>query len=408
MHIGLQRWLRISLINLLIVAAIGVVLRYKIVYPLPFIDQKHLLHGHSHFAFAGWISQAIMAIMVSYLVKMKGESVYKRYRWLLLANLLTAYGMLIAFPIEGYGTMSIIFSTLSIFVSYTFGVFYWKDLNRLEQKNASHPWFKAAVLFNALSSLGAFALAIMMISRIVHQNWYLAAEYFYLHFQYNGWFFFSCMGFITVRLSAYADPVLLRRIFLLFGTALIPAYFLSALWMNIPVWVYVLVVIAAFAQLWGWVLMVRVLKITASRLTMPKVSKLLLVFSATALTIKLLLQLGSTIPSLSDLAFGFRPIVVGYLHLVLLGVITLFLLGFMFTSGAFIINKSLVTGTFIFTGGIIINEILLMTQGVTALSYFSIPYMNEGLLATAIIMFSGLLILLIGQKLKPETDFNHN
>ena len=99
---------------------------------------------------------------------------------------------------------------------------------------------------------------------------------------------------------------------------------------------------------------------------------------------------------------------VGYLHLVLLGVITLFLLGFMFTSGAFIINKSLVTGTFIFTGGIIINEILLMTQGVTALSYFSIPYMNEGLLATAIIMFSGLLILLIGQKLKPETDFNHN
>ena len=408
MHIGLQRWLRISLINLLIVAAIGVVLRYKIVYPLPFIDQKHLLHGHSHFAFAGWISQAIMAIMVSYLVKMKGESVYKRYRWLLLANLLTAYGMLIAFPIEGYGTLSIIFSTLSIFVSYTFGVFYWKDLNRLEQKNASHPWFKAAVLFNALSSLGAFALAIMMISRIVHQNWYLAAEYFYLHFQYNGWFFFSCMGFITVRLSAYADPVLLRRIFLLFGTALIPAYFLSALWMNIPVWVYVLVVIAAFAQLWGWVLMVRVLKITASRLTMPKVSKLLLIFSATALTIKLLLQLGSTIPSLSDLAFGFRPIVVGYLHLVLLGVITLFLLGFMFTSGAFIINKSLVTGTFIFTGGIIINEILLMTQGVTALSYFSIPYMNEGLLATAIIMFSGLLILLIGQKLKPETDFNHN
>ncbi len=408
MHIGLQRWLRISLINLLIVAAIGVVLRYKIVYSLTFIDQKHLLHGHSHFAFAGWISQAIMAIMVSYLVKMKGESVYKRYRWLLLANLLTAYGMLIAFPIEGYGTLSIIFSTLSIFVSYTFGVFYWKDLNRLEQKNASHPWFKAAVLFNALSSLGAFALAIMMISRIVHQNWYLAAEYFYLHFQYNGWFFFSCMGFITVRLSAYADPVLLRRIFLLFGTALIPAYFLSALWMNIPVWVYVLVVIAAFAQLWGWVLMVRVLKITASRLTMPKVSKLLLIFSATALTIKLLLQLGSTIPSLSDLAFGFRPIVVGYLHLVLLGVITLFLLGFMFTSGAFIINKSLVTGTFIFTGGIIINEILLMTQGVTALSYFSIPYMNEGLLATAIIMFSGLLILLIGQKLKPETDFNHN
>ena len=408
MHIGLQRWLKIALINLLIVAAIGVVLRYKIAYSLSFIDQKHLLHGHSHFAFTGWISQAIMAIMVSYLVKMKGEAVYKRYRWLLLANLLTAYGMLIAFPIEGYGLLSIIFSTLSIFVSYIFGIYYWKDLNRMDEKNASHPWFKAAVLFNALSSLGGFALAIMMISRIVHQNWYLAAEYFYLHFQYNGWFFFSCMGFITVRLSAYAEPKLLGRIFLLFSTALIPAYFLSALWMNIPVWIYVLVVMAAFAQLWGWILMVSVLRNCASRLTMPKISKWLLIFSATALTIKLLLQLGSTIPSLSDLAFGFRPIVVGYLHLVLLGVITLFLLGFMFTSNAFIINKSLVTGTYIFTGGIIINEILLMTQGVTALSYISLPFMNEALLTAAIIMFSGLLIFLIGQKLKPEADVNHN
>ena len=408
MHIGLQRWLKIALINLLIVAAIGVVLRYKIAYSLSFIDQKHLLHGHSHFAFTGWISQAIMAIMVSYLVKKKGETVYKRYRWLLLANLLTAYGMLIAFPIEGYGLLSIIFSTLSIFVSYIFGIYYWKDLNRLDEKNASHPWFKAAVLFNALSSLGGFALAIMMISRIVHQNWYLAAEYFYLHFQYNGWFFFSCMGFITVRLSAYAEPKLLGRIFLLFSTALIPAYFLSALWMNIPVWIYVLVVMAAFAQLWGWILMVSVLRNCASRLTMPKISKWLLIFSATALTIKLLLQLGSTIPSLSDLAFGFRPIVVGYLHLVLLGVITLFLLGFMFTSNAFIINKSLVTGTYIFTGGIIINEILLMTQGVTALSYISLPFMNEALLTAAIIMFSGLLIFLIGQKLKPEADVNHN
>lgn len=408
MHIGLQRWLKIALINLLIVAAIGVVLRYKIAYSLSFIDQKHLLHGHSHFAFAGWISQAIMAIMVSYLVRKNGERMYKKYRWLLLANLLTAYGMLIAFPIEGYGILSIIFSTLSIFVSYIFGVLYWKDLNRLGEKNAGHPWFKAAVLFNAISSLGAFALAIMMISRIVHQNWYLAAEYFYLHFQYNGWFFFACMGFLMVKLSAHGNPVQLRRIFLLFATALVPAYFLSALWMNIPLWIYILVIIAAFAQLLGWAFMIREIKNSASRLTMPPISKWLLLFSGAALTIKLLLQLGSTIPSLSDLAFGFRPIVIGYLHLVLLGVITLFLIGFMFTSKAFIINRSLVTGTLIFTGGIIINEILLMTQGVTALSYISLPYINEALLTAAIIMFAGLLILLIGQKLNPETDVNHN
>ncbi|NOT91614.1 hypothetical protein [Ferruginibacter sp.] len=405
MPLYLQRWLKICLFNLFIVASIGVILRYKIAFSLPFIDQKHLLHGHSHFAFAGWITQVIMVFLIAYLVQQKGEVVYKKYRWLLYANLFTAIGMLISFPIEGYGLFSIIFSTLSIFVSYAFAIYYWKDLNSFTTKNTAHSWFKAAVLFNALSSIGAFALAIMMVARIVHQNWYLAAEYFYLHFQYNGWFFFTCMGLLTLKLSAHAPAVILKRIFILFTAAIIPAYFLSALWMNIPLWVYVLVILAAFAQVLGWVFAVGIIKKQAVQLqqSMPPVAKWLLLFSAVALSIKLLLQLGSTIPSLSDLAFGFRPIVIGYLHLVLLGVITLFLLGYILSSSAFVINKKLAGGAGIFACGIIINEIFLMTQGVAALDYTNIPFINELLLAAAVIMFSGLLLILISLKEKNQS-----
>ena len=43
---------------------------------------------------------------------------------------------------------------------------------------------------------------------------------------------------------------------------------------------------------------------------------------------KLSLQMVSVVPSLSTLTVGFRPIVIGYLHLVLLGVITIFLIGY--------------------------------------------------------------------------------
>ena len=105
----LFRWLKISLVNLLIVAILGVVLRYKILYPLPFVDQKNLLHGHSHFAFAGWITQALMTLMIIYLVQHSKSNLYKKYRWLLWANLLTAYGMLVAFPIEGYTALQLLF-----------------------------------------------------------------------------------------------------------------------------------------------------------------------------------------------------------------------------------------------------------------------------------------------------------
>lgn len=399
----LFRWLKITLINLLIVATLGVVLRYKILLPLPFVDQKHLLHGHSHFAFAGWITQALMTLLIIYLAQKTDKQVYKKYRWLLLANLLTAYGMLIAFPIEGYGLFSIIFSTASIIVSYFFAVIFWRDLNRLEKKAPAHAWFKAAILFNALSSLGAFALTIMMLERVIHQKWYLAAEYFYLHFQYNGWFFFGCMGLFTALISRFnVSTDVLRKIFSLFLFASVPAYFLSTLWMPMPLWVYVLVVIAAFAQVIAFIWLVKIIRRKWEELkkNFSATAKCILGLSAAALSVKLLLQLGSTIPALSDLAFGFRPIVIGYLHLVLLGVISLFILGYLFSEMHFKLTKTTTAGLFIFAGAVMLNEIVLMVQGVAAISYNTIPFANEMLLGTALLLFTGALLMAFAKRNK--------
>ncbi|MBK7558861.1 MAG: hypothetical protein IPI54_11570 [Chitinophagaceae bacterium] len=410
MSFPIYRWLKITLLNLLIVATIGVVLRYKILYPLPFIDQKHLLHGHSHFAFSGWITQAIMTLMVVYLANSKGETIYKRYRWLLYTNLFTAYGMLVAFPIEGYGLYSIIFSSASVLVSYAFAVYYWKDLNKQAFKQTTHLWFKAAVFFNAFSSLGIFALTIMMVSNVIHSTWYLAAEYFYLHFQSNGWFFFACMGLFTAYISRFIKAAdAFKKIFKLFVFAAVPAYFLSTLWMPLPVWVYILVIIAAVAQLAGWIWLVNLLKINWQPVknNFSVIAKYILAFAGIALTVKLLLQLGSTFPGLSDLAFGFRPIVIGYLHLVLLGVITLFLLGYMFAQKYFIGNKTAMAGAFVFSGAVIFNEMLLMIQGVAAITYTAIPFINELLLGAAILLFAGALLMAFakGNMVKDQMAF---
>ncbi len=405
MQFSLQRWIRISLFNLLLVASIGLILRYKIAFALPFIDQKHLLHGHSHFAFAGWVTQALMVLLVGYLAAKTNLDILKKYRWILFANLITAYGMLIAFPIEGYGLFSIIFSMLSIFISYVFVIMYWKDIGKLQHKDVSQLWFKAAVLFNAVSSLGVFALTTMMITKIIHQNWYLAAEYFYLHFQYNGWFFFACMGLFTAKISGSLVPKkTLKNIFWLFATAFIPAYFLSVLWMNFPGWIYTIIVVAAFIQVfsWGWLLRSIKTRWAILKQMFPAAAGWLLGLSAIALSIKLLLQLGSVIPSLSDLSYGFRPIIIGYLHLVLLGIITLFLLGFMVVEKHIMLSKTTLAGISIFASGIIINEVLLMMQGVTAMSYNNIPFINESLFLTAIIMFTGLIIVNINQHIKRQ------
>ena len=241
MNTHFRYWLRFSLLNFLIVALLGVTLRYKIVYSLPFIDQKHVLHAHSHFAFAGWISQLLMAFMVYYLNSYTKHA-FKRYKLLLYANPIAAYGMLFSFPFQGYGIVSITFSTLSICISYWFAIKYWRDLNKLRLKSTTHLWFKAANLFAVISSLGVFTLAWMMANKTIHQHLYLASTYFFLHFQYNGWFLFGCAGIFNWLLTKNNIHIAAaKKIFWLFASACIPAYFLSALWLSISNALYIMV-----------------------------------------------------------------------------------------------------------------------------------------------------------------------
>lgn len=400
MNSFLSKWLSISILNLLFVAILGLILRYKIAYSLPFLDQKYVMHSHSHFAFSGWITQTLMVLMIYYLSTKLGEEIINRYRWLLYANLISSYGMLIAFILQGYGLYSISFSTLSILVSYAFALYFWKDLNRIQLKSVGILWFKAALIFGVISSIGTFNLAFMMSNKIADQNWYLASVYFFLHFQYNGWFLFAGMGLLNDKLEIITgEGKKLHKAFLLFFFACIPAYFLSVLWTEFIANIYYVLIAPVVAQLAGWWILLKVYNkkenLIGQKIT--KHGKILFMLSALAFTIKLILQTGSIHPELSHISYGFRPIIIGYLHLVLLGVTSIFILGYIVSFELISINKQLITGIFIFVSGVVINELLLLVQGVAAFSYTSIPYINEMLLGAAVILLAGISVTLVSR-----------
>jgi len=408
-HSSLKKWLQFSLFNLGLVALLGVTLRYKIAFSLPFIDQQNLLHGHSHFAFSGWVTQALMAMLTGYLSETTSKDYFSKYRWILYFNAITAYGMLISFPIQGYGFVSIMFSTMSLVASYYFAVLFWKDLNRIPVRSVSHSWFKLALLGNVISSAGPFSLAYMMASHNMHQNWYLASIYFYLHFQYNVWFIFSCMGLLSYRLSTMGvSEESLKKVFICFALAALPTYFLSVLWWHIPLWLYVIVVLAAVCQLAGWVKMIRLVKKQATliRNDIMLFSRILFIFFGMALSIKLLLQTASVIPVISKMAFGFRPIVIGYLHLILLGIITIFILAYSFTFRQIQVNGGTKRGMIVFVTAIVFNELLLMIQGVLDLLYTGVPGMQYWLFAAACLLLVGIGIVVYHQ-LFSKDDCNH-
>jgi hypothetical protein len=392
-------WLQFSLANLFIVALLGLLMRYKIGFAFPFLDQKHLQHAHSHFAFAGWITHTLMVLMILFLEKRIDDftpQLTKKYSMLLIANLICAYGMLVFFIIQGYGLISIVFSTSSIVVAAVFAYFYFNDLKQISDDDLSKNWFKAALFFNVFSSLGTFALAYMMVTKNIHQNEYLASIYYYLHFQYNGWFFFACMGLLFSLLQIKStDHPFYPKVFKLFFLACIPAYFLSTLWWDLPVSIYILSVVAAFIQVYGWfrfltLLMKSKFEIVAN--TTPFL-KYLLLFIGFALSVKFLLQLFSTIPVVSQLTFGFRPIVIAYLHLVLLAIISLFLLFYIYATHLIYFIKPIKSGLVVFSIGVLLNEIILAIQGIAAFSYTVIPFVNEMLFGAAIVLVSGIGIM---------------
>ena len=389
-------WIRFSIFNLLLVALLGLLMRYKIGFEFPLLDQKSLQHSHSHFAFAGWVSHTLMTLLISFLQKydLKNKIIFKKYNSILIGNLICSYVMLFSFIIQGYGTVSITFSTLSIFVSYWFAYVFFKDCKQIETESIAVKWFKAALFFNVISSLGTFALAFMMATKNIHQNEYLASIYYYLHFQYNGWFFFACMGLLLdyLKITTSSNSIYSQSFILLFWSC-IAGYFLSTLWLNLPLWIYIITAISAVVQVIIWYLLFKtIIKENKSIfVNLPGYLKYLIIFISLALSVKFLLQLGSTIPAVSELAFGFRPIVIAYLHLILLAIISLFLLFYVYANNFVVINKKTILGLILFSLGVILNEVVLGIQGVASLSYTLIPFINESLFGIALLLFTSIL-----------------
>jgi len=393
-------WVRAALINLSIVATVGAIMRYKIGFELHWFDQKFLQEAHSHFAFAGWITHSLYFLLVSLFRSNLPDIKEKVYNRLILVNLLSAYGMLFSFMHQGYGPVSLFFSTISVITGYVFAWFALKDAGRLPSGHPSKNWIKAAICFGILSTFGTMVLSYMMGTHHFNQTTYLGSIYFYLHFQYNGWFLFACIGLFLDKIKHLIHhPALERMSFWCFFLAGIPSYFLSTLWAHLPVWLYAIVILAAILQLIGWWQMLRLINSIKGQLhsIIPKPARFLLLMVGTALSIKLCLQLVSTVPIISKLAFSFRPIVIAYLHLVLLMIITLFLLTFMFSTDWIRQNKRTIMALSGFTLGIVLNETVLCIQGIGAFSYTVIPYADQMLFGIALVLSGSAWLILTAQ-----------
>lgn len=390
-----MRWIKISIFNFTLLALVGCVLRYKIAFALPFIDQKHLLHAHSHFAFGGWVSQILMCLLLFALDKdtLEWNIKIKKFEKIFLLNLITAYGMLISFAIQGYALYSIFFSTLSILTSYWFAYNVFPIIRESKVHAITKKYFYAALFFNVISSVGPFSLAFMMVRHSINQDYLLAAVFYYLHFQYNGWFMFVILGTLNQKIAEKNADFEFKKTFNVLSVAAVMTLFLSVPWVNKQNTLGMVLFAIGIVQLMAFIsILKKVLKEKSPSLVFAKKTPIPLVqVFASALLLKGLLQIVILVPSLEQYAFGLRPVIVAYLHLVLIGIVSFYILHFLIEEKILTVNKAVNQGILLFLCGFILNEVLLMLQGVSWLNNVGLPLTNEALFLAALIMFSGLL-----------------
>ena len=391
-----RQWCLIGLFNLLLVAVLGTLMRLEHVSPFLGERSTNLLHAHSHFAFLGWVSGTLMLLItcVNFRLTAKDYLPIHQHR-VLIAHLLVSYVSLLSFLASGYSVMSIVLSALSVLISYWYVYVSWADLRRGTLHITVKRWLAASFVSLVLSSFGTFYLARLMSSGVEQPQAQRAAIEFYLHFQYNGWFFFALMGLFSDFLYGKRVQVNLSKLlFLVMLLAVFPTYLLSISWIPMhPAFRYV-AGCAALAQLvctlgYGWQIQKQ-----SSGLLRCIAPHFRVIWRAIggALLVKLTLQMLSAIRSFSHLAFGFRPVTIAYLHLVLLVIVSGFLLLYLFQSNYLLASREASRYLSLFFWGAVVNEMVLMIQiafSVAGSSWTKAPWALASVSLTMVLGLAG-------------------
>ncbi len=356
-----QNWIRWAFGFFFLAVCLGLVMRSFHVVEIPYFEYRNILHTHSHLALLGWGHLMLVGGMVFGLVKEKDQ--LKDYRLLFLGTILALLGMLFSFPFQGYGAISISFSTLHVLLSYGFA---YKLLHviRSHEKTPATRLIRLAIWFMMISTFGLWSLGpVSATLGRMHELYFMTIQWF-LHFQLNGWFVLGVLGLILlffeekgfqITLPAYQEWVLSISVFMTF--------MLTVTWAAPQPIFFQLNGLAVLIQLiaYFWILKSVFSLVKTGKL--KGFARLLLLLALASLVAKAILQGLLVFPSIAVISYSIRMYVIGFLHLVLLGAMTMGVSAVAIARGWIDEQPISRLGWILLISGFVITEILLFLQG---------------------------------------------
>lgn len=380
----------------ILTALSGVLMRLFPFAPVT-LTYTNVLHAHSHLAMIGWAFLAVFVIFLAFYwqtIQQKREA--KAIAWTLF---FISLGMFGAFLYQGYGLFSIIMSTIHIFVEYWAAIFIYRQLKvKPDSPKSGILFIKASLLALFISSIGPFALGYISASGLKDSYFFDMAIYFYLHFQYNGWLTLFLMGMFIIIMDAKNISLpnkLVYAGFWCYFISLFPGYFLSILWVDLGGWVETFAIVGSIGQWMGILLLLFACKKVWKSLVERYAKSILTLLWITLLLLflKSTMELGLISPKLANFVYDTRNVVIGYLHLTLLGFVSIFIIVQYLMVGIVHSNKFFNFGFVLFFIGFLLNELLMFAHGFLQwIQLSSLPFLPGGLLIASILLLIGIVI----------------
>lgn len=370
---------------------LGLLLRLFFVSSLP-ITYRYVVHGHSHIALLGWAYIGLSTLI--YTLYFNTLKIHKKYRMLFWVTQITLLGMLFTFPFQGYAWLSITFSTSFLIVTYFFAGWVFKNISVAYKKTASYQCIKAALWYMVISSMGPWALGAIMATVGNTSIWYKMAIYFYLHFQYNAWFLLALVGMLFYVLEKAGLPPSkagFSTFYRLINGGILLSFFLSVLWVEPHPVFYFLAATGAVLQILAFYRLYLMLN-SCYKILKPTLSPIvlfLLLVAGSLLVVKLVLQLFTAFPYGAALAYAYTDLVIGYLHLVFLGVVSIGLFAFLHHFLLLTLQKWII---WLYLAGFLLSEVLIFYKGISI--WLRLPFFSEYFFI--LLIFSSLIPMAVG------------
>ncbi|WP_298826468.1 hypothetical protein [uncultured Capnocytophaga sp.] len=360
-----------------------------------FFNIRHVTHSHSHIGLLGWIYTILSSLICQYFLR---ETDRKPYFILFLCTQFCILGMLFSFPFGGYFLYSIIFSSLFIICTYWFSIFFLKrskkynfirfsiskSVDTEHDKPLSLKFVHWGIYFLILSSIGIWLLPVAIVKAGKGSDWYNSALYFFLHFQYNGWFLAVLFGLLVgeIEHKSLLNSKRLKGALYNFVIGTIGSVTLSWVgFFNEPI-LYII------GNISGFLLLASIFELYRAYMQLEKPAFLMQMFLLLCMLKTIFMFLGS-FPWIAEVVLPNREFVISYLHFTFLGVIGFGVLHFL--------EKNLhihfpYWSLSLYTTAFVGSEILIAYKGIAILCELFVPD-NYYLL---LIVFSSLFFIAVG------------